>query len=222
MTISKRLRAISDFISDNSFILDIGCDHALLDIYVVLNKKNVKAIASDIKEGPLSFAKENVNKYRVSNKVKVVLVDGFAAYNEDVDTVVISGLGSTTIVDILNRGASCLKSVSKLIISSNNDYFFLRKSICDLGFYISDEVMVCDRDKYYPIILFEKGNSNYTNYELKYGPVLLKNKSPEFIEYLKFEKDKLTDIYKVLGLKHVFKKIKIKKDIKFINKITKL
>ena len=63
MTISKRLRAISDFISDNSFILDIGCDHALLDIYCALNKKNVKAIASDINEGPLAMAKENVQKY---------------------------------------------------------------------------------------------------------------------------------------------------------------
>ena len=34
MNISKRLRAIGDLIEDNSFILDVGCDHALLDIYV--------------------------------------------------------------------------------------------------------------------------------------------------------------------------------------------
>ena len=47
MKISKRLRAIGDLIEDNSFILDVGCDHALLDIYVVTNKKNVRAIASD-------------------------------------------------------------------------------------------------------------------------------------------------------------------------------
>ena len=50
MKISKRLRVIGDLVKDNSFILDIGCDHALLDIYVVKNKKNIKAIASDINE----------------------------------------------------------------------------------------------------------------------------------------------------------------------------
>ena len=65
MRISKRLRVISDFITDNSFILDIGCDHALLDIYTVLNKKNIKAIASDINEGPLKSAKENIKKHIV-------------------------------------------------------------------------------------------------------------------------------------------------------------
>ena len=222
MKISKRLRAISDFISDNSFILDVGCDHALLDIYAVLNKKGVKAIASDINEGPLQMAKENVSKYGVSNKVSVSLGDGLSSYKKGVDTVILSGLGSTTIVDILNRGSSCLKDVSRLIISSNNDYYFLRKSICDLGFYIFDEVMICDRNKYYPIIVFEKGKSSYNDYELKYGPVLLKNKSAEFIEYLQIEKDKLTYIYKVLGNKHMFTKIRIKRNIKYINKLTKL
>ena len=222
MNISKRLRVISDFISDNSFILDIGCDHALVDIYTVLNKKDVKAIASDIKEGPLSYAKDNVRKYGVSNKVTVVLGDGFSSYRKGVDTVIMSGLGSTTIVDILNRGASCLKDISKLIISSNNDYYFLRKSICDLGFYISNETIVYDKNKYYPIMVFEKGKSDYNDYELKYGPILLKDLSPVFIDYLRLEKSKLINVYKVLGIKHIFKKIKIKKDIKFINKITKL
>ena len=222
MNISKRLRAISNFISDNSFILDIGCDHALLDIYTVLNKKGVKAIASDIKEGPLSFAKDNVRKYGVSNKVSVVLGDGFSSYKLGVDTVILSGLGSTTIVDILNRGCIYLDNISKLIISSNNDYYFLRKSICNLGFYIFDETIVYDKDKYYPIIVFKRGKSNYTDYELKYGPILLKNCSSVFIDYLKFEKTKLINIYRVLGIKHIFKKIKVKKDIKFINKVTKL
>ena len=65
MKISKRLRVISEFIPDNSFFLDIGCDHALLDIYTIQNKKNTKAIASDINEGPLKSAKENIKKYKL-------------------------------------------------------------------------------------------------------------------------------------------------------------
>ena len=42
MKISKRLKAISDFITDNSNVIDVGCDHALLDIYLFNNKKNIK------------------------------------------------------------------------------------------------------------------------------------------------------------------------------------
>ncbi len=103
MKISKRLRVIGDLVTDNSFILDIGCDHALLDIYVVSSKKNIKAIASDINEKPLEFAKKNIEKYNLNNSIKVVKADGLDSYEEGVDTVVMSGLGATTIINVLKK-----------------------------------------------------------------------------------------------------------------------
>ena len=63
MKISKRLKTISEFIDDNCNIIDVGCDHALLDIYLFKNKKNIKLIASDIGEGPLEQAEKNIKKY---------------------------------------------------------------------------------------------------------------------------------------------------------------
>ena len=41
MNIDNRLKRIADFIPSDSYILDVGCDHALLDIYLALNRKNV-------------------------------------------------------------------------------------------------------------------------------------------------------------------------------------
>ena len=46
--ISRRLEAIASLVEDNKKIIDIGCDHALLDIYLIKNKKNLNIIASDI------------------------------------------------------------------------------------------------------------------------------------------------------------------------------
>ena len=215
MKLSKRLRVISDFIPDNSFILDIGCDHALLDIYCVMNKKNVRAIASDINAGPLQKAKENIKKYDVD--VETFLGDGLGAYEEGIDIVVMSGLGSITIVDILENGHNVLSKINKLIISSNNDYYYLRKSICSLGFYISDEKMVYDRGKFYPIIVFEKGMKKYNKKELLYGPIFLKTREDEFLRYLNQRKEKLEGILKSLTFKHFLKKNKIKREIKYIN-----
>ena len=40
MRISKRLKTISEFIDKEDKIIDIGCDHALLDIYI---KENIKS-----------------------------------------------------------------------------------------------------------------------------------------------------------------------------------
>ena len=55
--LNKRLQTISAFIEKEDIVLDIGCDHALLGIYLVLNKK-IKVIGSDINTGPLEKAKE--------------------------------------------------------------------------------------------------------------------------------------------------------------------
>ena len=40
--INNKLSKIEELIKDGSFILDIGCDHALLDVSLMLNKKNIK------------------------------------------------------------------------------------------------------------------------------------------------------------------------------------
>ena len=50
MKINERLKKVGDLVDTNSSILDIGCDHALLDIYLVKEDKIKKAVASDIKE----------------------------------------------------------------------------------------------------------------------------------------------------------------------------
>ena len=60
MKINDRLKLIGDLVKANSFCLDVGCDHALLDIYLVKRNKNIKAIASDVAEGPLDIAKNNI------------------------------------------------------------------------------------------------------------------------------------------------------------------
>ena len=83
MNISKRLKVIGDLVPDNSFILDIGCDHALLSIYAVTKNKSVKAIASDINEGPLKTAKSNIKKYDVEDKIKLKQEDGLNAFEKD-------------------------------------------------------------------------------------------------------------------------------------------
>ena len=49
LNISKRLLAIARMVDKSSSIIDVGCDHALLDIYLSQNKQIKNVIASDIK-----------------------------------------------------------------------------------------------------------------------------------------------------------------------------
>ena len=183
MKLSKRLISISNFIDDNSKVIDVGCDHALLDIYLFKNKKNISLIASDVRSGPLKQAKRNIDKYNCDIKVK--LGYGISTIESDVDTVVIAGMGGDTIVDILNRDSNLLVNVEKLILSPQSEWMKVRKVISSLGFYISNEILVEDSDKYYLIIEAKKGYKDYNDLELEYGPLLLKNKSLEFLSYYK-------------------------------------
>ena len=40
--LSKRLEVVASFVNDNSKVIDIGCDHGLLSIYLVNKYKNIK------------------------------------------------------------------------------------------------------------------------------------------------------------------------------------
>jgi len=47
MKISRRLRTIAEFIPNGSKVIDVGCDHALLCIYLSLEKE-CTSVATDI------------------------------------------------------------------------------------------------------------------------------------------------------------------------------
>ena len=74
MKINDRLKKIGDLVDANSFCLDIGCDHAFLDIYLVKKNKNIKAIASDIAEGPVKQAKDNIKREGILILMKLILL----------------------------------------------------------------------------------------------------------------------------------------------------
>lgn len=183
--ISKRLTAIANIVlqKESKKIIDVGCDHALLDIYLLQNNMNLKIIASDINEKPLESAKKNIEKYSFLNKIELCQKDGIKGIDKDVDTVVISGMGMETIVEILESGKSELDHVERLIISSNNKYKDLRTNVIKLGYKISFETIIYDEEKYYIMIEFTKGTEKYSEKELYFGPVLLKNKNENFYNY---------------------------------------
>ena len=220
MKISKRLKAISNFITDNSNVIDVGCDHALLDIYLFNNKKNINIIASDIKPGPLEQAKKNIEKYGCKN-IKVKLGNGIDTIESVTDTIVIAGMGGDTVVNILNNGKDKLSNINTMVISPQSEWTKTRKFVTSLGFVIDEEVLLLDKNKYYLIIRFVKGNRTYTKEQLEFGPILLKNKSVEFINYYN---KLLSDEVKILKKVPIFKikdRIKYKKHINVLKRIVK-
>lgn len=215
MKINKRLSKVANYVSDNSNIIDVGCDHALLDIYLVENKKNINCIASDVNEGPLEQAKNNIKKYKFQNKIKTKLGDGIEPIEDNTDTVIISGMGGTTIINILNNKDKLI-NVKKVIVSPNNDFPSVRKQISKLGFKIVQEEMVLDRNKFYPIIVFEKGKKKLTKLEILYGTCVKQN--ADYQKYLFFLKNKLITKLNEIPDKYILKKLYLKKELKLLSR----
>lgn len=173
--ISPRLLEIAKLVPKNSCVLDIGTDHAYLPIYLSKNSICKNIIASDISENALESGRKNLKKYNVKN-VKLVLSDGLENINDIYDVITISGMGTNTILKILNND----KLPNNIVISSNNDLCLLRKNMNDKGYFIKNEIAIKDANKYYDIILYEKGKENLSYYQLLYG----KSKNKDYYKYL--------------------------------------
>ena len=218
--LSNRLKEIASFIPDNIKMVDIGCDHALLDIYLFKNRKNIKIIASDINENALEQAKKNIKKYKLDKFIETRLSNGLDNINSnEIDTIVISGMGSHTIVGILRMNQKKLINVDNIIIQSNNHIDFLRERILELNYYIDSEKLVKDNNIIYTIISFKKGKEKYNKKEIYFGPYLLKENSNLFKEKNKQDLEKLEYLYKIIPKSHILHRIKIKNKINIYKKL---
>ena len=181
MKISNRLKEIASFVDDNASIIDIGCDHALLDIFLVQNKKIKKIVASDNKKEPLNTARSNIKKYNLDDKIELSLSDGLTNISNDIDTVIISGMGGALINEILNP--KYLENVSTLIISPQSDIYDVRLHLNKIGYKFIEEKIIFDQGKYYIIMKLIKEKEKLELEQLKYGPILLNKKDSIFYEY---------------------------------------
>ncbi len=182
MRLSKRLLSLAGLVTKEDIIADIGCDHALLDIYLALNGHPNKIIASDVNQNALDSGIKNIKKYHLEDKIEVKLANGIDGIDKNVNTLIISGMGASTIIKILTNKK--ISQINKLIIQSNNDYYLLRSYLCAKGFYISYENVIYDKGKYYINIVFKRGHQKYNFKELSYGPILIKNGNKDYFEFL--------------------------------------
>ena len=205
MRISNRLKTIASLVDNDTTVIDIGCDHALLDIY--LTNKNIKCIAVDINQNALNIAIDNIEKYHLEDKIETILSNGLENVKiPNNNTIVICGMGTKTIIDILKD----TKKLDNLIIQSNNELYDLRKYIVSKNFYIDSDIKIKDKGKFYNIIKFKKGNKKYSKYEYMYG-IDYSNK-----EYINFEINKNNIILNNIPKKYFIKRYKLKKINKYL------
>ena len=122
----NRIEAIYSFINLQDKVVDVGCDQAKLSL--LLSKRNQSSIACDISINVINRAKENINSQLIDLRVS----NGLSNVKKgEANTLVLSGMGTYTILDILNN--TNLR-FNKIITISNNYHDTLRKKMNELNY----------------------------------------------------------------------------------------
>ena len=197
MKLSNRLQLVADFVTKNNILADIGTDHGYVPVYLVINDHIQKAYAMDIGEGPLLRAKEHIEMYGVSDKVETRLSNGLDKLAKDeADTILIAGMGGGLIVDILSRGKEVADSAKEIILSPHSEWELVRRHMVKEGYEIDREEMIVDAGKYYVVMKWKHCENivPYTDTELYYGRLLLRNNDSVLKDYLIKERDNYNKI----------------------------
>lgn len=186
MSLSKRLTAITNFLTIQDAFIDIGSDHAYVPIAMAM-KGSSTILATDIHQSALNIAKKNVIDAGYERIIKTELRDGLENVSVDgYDTLVIAGMGYFTIKHILENPQK-LKNIKKMILQSNNHLKDLRIFMNKLGYTLLDEVVVWDSGHYYTIMKYEKGIQVLKEVEYAYGLYRKENKEYYWFMYRKLE-----------------------------------
>ena len=203
MQLSQRLKAVADYVEKGSLVADIGCDHAYTSIYLIQNNIASHIIAMDINKGPLEKAKANIQGYGLSGRIETRLSDGMEKLCEnEVDTVLISGMGGALITNILTKRLDIVTACKSLILQPQSEIHLVRRFLHEHHFKIAEETMLVEEGKYYVVIHAVPGGEVYQKEaEYQYGKFLLVKKDSTLKSFLNKEKTVLENIKEELKMK---------------------
>ncbi len=195
--LSPRLQIIYDMVPPCATVADVGCDHGYLAMALLKNDIADRAIAMDVNIGPLQSARQNINEAGLSSRADLRLSDGLCELEVDeADVVCICGMGGALIRRILDADIDVARSVL-LILEPQSEYRSLRTFLMDRGFRIIDEDLCIEENKIYPIIkaTYDPDSKiNYQDYQLEYGPVIIKKNPALLGTLLEKKKREYSDI----------------------------
>lgn len=170
MKLSKRLELVLSFVNPAETAADIGTDHAYVPIELVRRQIVRRAVAADVRKGPLWRAEESIAAAGLGYAVHTRLSDGLAGFSAgEAEAVVIAGMGGELILHIMEQGRHMWDTVAQWILSPQSELYKVRKWLSDNGFLIEKEGMVSEDGKYYTVMSVVRADAAHRSCEAGYG-----------------------------------------------------
>lgn len=196
--LSNRLQTVADFVSPGARLADIGSDHAYLPVHLAKQGIVERAIAGEVVKGPYHNAETEIENEHLTGVITARLADGLAAIlpEDYIDTITIAGMGGTLITNILESGKSHLTHHERLILQPNVGEDNVRRWLQANRYQIVAERILAEDGHIYEIIVADPVETpvTYTATELKFGPYLLREKSPVLQQKWRQEQARLDQV----------------------------
>lgn len=187
--ISKRLKALSEYIIKGEAAADIGADHAYFALYLIEQGISPHVVIGEINEGPYQRACLAAKNSPYYDYLSLRKGDGISILeNAEVSSVVIAGMGGETITDILANDWEKAESYKRFILQAMSKTEVLRLAIINRGWIIIDEDIIQEEEHYYNIIVCEPAQESYAlnDLELEIGSKILLADTDIKKQYLRF------------------------------------
>ncbi|MEX6678616.1 tRNA (adenine(22)-N(1))-methyltransferase TrmK [Pseudomonas sp. W2Oct36] len=184
-TLSRRLERVAALVPAGARLADIGSDHAYLPVALMRRGLITMAVAGEVATTPFSAAQRTVRENGFEAHIRVRLADGLAAIEADdgITAISLCGMGGETIRDIFEAGKARLNGSERLILQPNGGEPELRQWLMDNGYRIVHEDVLRENRFDYEIIVAEpSGPVVYSPEALYFGPLLMLERSPAFID----------------------------------------
>ncbi len=211
--LSKRLQLIANKVPDKTRVVDVGTDHAYIPIYLIQNNISLNVIASDIRKGPIKIAKRNIKKYKLSDRIETRISNGLENIKKnEVDTVIIAGMGGILINQILSSAKDLLNEIGTIILQPMIAQEEVRLWLNKNNYRIIDEELTKERN-IYNVIVATKGFEQIKN-EIHYyiGKKLIEKNDPLLDQLL------INKINKTIKIINELQNSKSKNQTRLINK----
>lgn len=164
--LSGRLGAAAAFVREGAVVADVGTDHAYLPITLCLSGRATRAVASDVNEGPIARARENIRAWGLEDRIETRLADGLCGLADARPTdILILGMGGELIARILSDAPFVRDGAIRLVLQPMTHPEVVRAYLAQNGFTIVEERLIKE-EKIYQILCAE-----YTGVCEEYTPL---------------------------------------------------
>ena len=209
MKLSIRLEMVVSFVKPGMSAADVGTDHGHVPVELVRRGVVTRALAMDVRKGPLSKAEENIAAAGLKDKIETRLSDGVRKLAAgEADSVIIAGMGGELVIHILEDGRHVWETVEQWVLSPHSEIHKVREWIWKNSFVIVKEDMVFEEGKFYTVLDVRKCQDSCehaaqdeinvdaepTEKDFRYSVYLRNTKNAVFMDFLKEEEEKLLSL----------------------------